>query len=91
MSEIEIAKLLNVKVNKDTGQVFLEMEVTDPAWKQRILREWQEMDVKLVIEEKENIADRMAEEAAAVFDSYTEISEEDMAEIKKHIGKWRSK
>jgi bifunctional N-acetylglucosamine-1-phosphate-uridyltransferase/glucosamine-1-phosphate-acetyltransferase GlmU-like protein len=53
MSKIEIARLLNVKVNTDTGQVFLEMEVTDPAWKQRILREWQDMDVKLVIEKKE--------------------------------------
>lgn len=41
MSRVEVARLLNVKVNTDTGQVFLEMEVTDPTWKQRILRGWQ--------------------------------------------------
>jgi tartrate dehydratase alpha subunit/fumarate hydratase class I-like protein len=52
LSNIEIAKLLNVKVNTDTGQVFLEMEVTDPVWKQKMLREWQDVDVKLVVENK---------------------------------------
>jgi len=52
MVEIEIARLLNVKVNTDTGQVYLEMEVTDPTWRQRIIREWQNMDVKLVIDDK---------------------------------------
>lgn len=52
MSDVEIAKLLNVKVNKDSGRVFLEMEVIDPVWKQRLLREWQDIDVKLVIEDK---------------------------------------
>jgi len=52
MSDIEIAKLLNVKVDTKTGRVFLEMEVTDPTWKQKILREWQDVEVKLVIEEK---------------------------------------
>jgi hypothetical protein len=49
----EIAKLLNVKVNKDSGRVFLEMEVMDPVWKQRILSEWQNLEVKLVLEPKE--------------------------------------
>jgi hypothetical protein len=53
MKRVDIAKLLNVRYNKDTGRVILEMEVIDPVWKQRILKEWQELDVKLVIEEKE--------------------------------------
>ncbi len=80
--EIEIARLLNVKVNTDTGQVFLEMEVTDPAWKQRILREWQEVEVKLVIEKKTNFA---------YYDEQAEVSEEDFAAIKKQITNWRPK
>ena len=54
MSEIEIAKLLNVRVDKSSGRVFLEMEVFDPVWKQKILREWQDVEVKLVIQPKEN-------------------------------------
>jgi hypothetical protein len=53
MSKVEIAKLLNVKVDKDSGRVFLEMEVMDPVWKQKILREWQDIEVKLVLEPKE--------------------------------------
>ena len=47
----EIAELLNVRYNNETGQVILEMEVVDPVWKQKILREWQTMKVKLVIDE----------------------------------------
>jgi hypothetical protein len=27
------------------------MEVTDPVWKQKILREWQDINVRLVIDE----------------------------------------
>jgi len=50
--QTEIAKLLNVTYDTDTGQVFLKMEVIDPVWKQKILREWQTAEVKLVIEEK---------------------------------------
>jgi len=53
MSKVEIAKLLNVRVDKDSGRVFLEMEVMDPVWKQKILREWQDMEVKLVLDPKE--------------------------------------
>ena len=48
-TSVDIAELLNVRYNKETGQVILEMEVTDPVWKQKILREWQTMNVKLVI------------------------------------------
>ena len=40
-------------VDKDSGRVFLEMEVMDPVWKQKILREWQDMEVKLVLDPKE--------------------------------------
>jgi len=47
----EIAELLNVRYNKETGQVILEMEVTDPVWKQKILHEWQNMKVRLVLDE----------------------------------------
>ncbi len=54
MSDIEIAKLLNVRVDQDSGRVFLEMEVLDPVWKQRILREWQDLEVKLVFDPKED-------------------------------------
>ena len=53
MSEMEIAKLYNVRYNKENGKVFIEMEITDPAWKQKILKNWQELEVKLVIEEKD--------------------------------------
>lgn len=44
---------MNVKYNSDTGEMFLEMKVTDPVWKQKFLKEWQELDVSLVIENKE--------------------------------------
>jgi hypothetical protein len=80
--EIEIARLLNVRVNTDTGQVFLEMEVHDPVWKQRILREWQSMNVKLVIEKKTNFS---------YTDEQAEVSEEDFAAIKEQVSNWRSK
>jgi len=51
--KVEIAKLLNVRVDTKSGRVFLEMEVLDPVWKQKILSRWQDFDVKLVIEEKD--------------------------------------
>jgi hypothetical protein len=49
---IEIAKLLNVKYDKDNDRLFLTMEVFDPVWKRKILREWQNMEVSLVFGEK---------------------------------------
>jgi len=49
---MEIARLLNVSVDKKTGKVFIEMEVTDPTWKQKILRNWKDKEVVLVIKEK---------------------------------------
>lgn len=49
--QIDIAELLNVRYNKETGQVILEMEVTDPVWKQKVLREWQTMKVRLVLDD----------------------------------------
>jgi len=51
--DIEIAKMYNVRYNDEDGRVFIEMEVTDPAWRQKILRNWKDLEVKLVIEEQE--------------------------------------
>ncbi len=51
--EIDIAKLLNVSYNTKTGQVFLTMEVLDPVWKQKFLHHWQDLDVKLTVNAKE--------------------------------------
>lgn len=86
MSRVEVARLLNVKVNTDTGQVFLEMEVTDPTWKQRILREWQDVEVKLVIENNS-----LKTDMAYYDEEQHEISEEDFIAIKEQVSKWRSK
>jgi hypothetical protein len=49
----EIATLLNVRFDKETGRLILEMEVTDPVWKQKILREWQDINVRLVVDNLE--------------------------------------
>jgi hypothetical protein len=85
--EIEVARLLNVKVNTNTGQVYLEMEVTDPVWKQKILSEWQDSTIKLVIEKNDDVK---------IFDAIKDIkkdeqaplSPEDFRVIKEQIGKW---
>ena len=50
----EIAKLLNVKYDSTTGRMFLEMEVFDSVWKQKILSVWQELNVRLVIDGDDN-------------------------------------
>lgn len=52
MNDTDVARLLNVTYDNKTGQVFLTMEVTDPVWRQKFLREWQELNVKLVVEPK---------------------------------------
>jgi len=86
--EIEIARLLNVRVDTNTGKVFLEMEVTDPVWRQRILREWQEVGVKLVIEEKkQNLSETLAKDLS---DSEV-LTEEDFQRIKKQTTNWGPK
>ena len=41
--EIEIAELLNFRYDDKTGRVILEMEVTDPVWKQKIIKRWGEL------------------------------------------------
>jgi hypothetical protein len=51
-NEVEIAKLQTVIYDDETGDVFLKMKVTDPVWRQKILRRWQDLNVKLIIEEK---------------------------------------
>lgn len=50
--KIDIARMMNVSYDTKTGQVFITMEVTDPVWKQKIMREWEDLEVKLVVEEK---------------------------------------
>ena len=49
---IEIAELYTVTYDKETGDVFLKMKVIDPVWRQRLLRDWQDLNVKLIVEEK---------------------------------------
>lgn len=53
MPDIEIAKMLNVRIDTKTGQVFIEMEIIDPTYKQKIMRNWEELEVKLVVEKKD--------------------------------------
>ncbi len=51
-NKIQIARLLNVTCDQDTGDVFLTMKVTDPVWRQKILKEWQDLDVSIVVKDK---------------------------------------
>jgi hypothetical protein len=48
----DIATLLNVRYDSETGKMILEMEVIDPVIKQKILREVDKLEVKLVLQEK---------------------------------------
>jgi len=50
--EIEIAKLFNISYNNETGEMFLKFQVVDPVWKQKILREQNDVEIKLVINTK---------------------------------------
>jgi len=54
MNEVDIARMMNVTYDNKTGQVFITMEVTDPAWRQRLMRDWENLEVKLVVEEKKD-------------------------------------
>jgi bifunctional N-acetylglucosamine-1-phosphate-uridyltransferase/glucosamine-1-phosphate-acetyltransferase GlmU-like protein len=47
--DIEVARLLNRTWDSKTGRLLLTFEITDPAMKQRIMR--QDLTVKLVVEE----------------------------------------
>lgn len=85
MSDVEIAKLLNVRVDTKTGRVFLEMEVTDPVWKQKILREWQDVEVKLVIEEK-IFSKELIEDCKNHLEKGS--SKEDFKKMKESIKNW---
>jgi hypothetical protein len=49
--EREVARMLNVTYNDETGQVFVLMEVTDPAMKADLLRG--DVVARLVVDEKE--------------------------------------
>ena len=53
-NDVEIAELYTVIYDDETGDVFLKMKVIDPVWRQKILRNWQDLDVKLIVEEKED-------------------------------------
>lgn len=53
--EIEIARLMNVKIDKTTGRIYIEMEVTDPTWKQKILRVHNLPSVRLIIDEEDEV------------------------------------
>ena len=85
MSDIEIAKLLNVRVDTKTGRVFLEMEVTDPVWKQKILREWQDVEVKLVIEDK-LFSDELIKDCEDRLEKG--VSKEDFKNMVENIKNW---
>ena len=50
--EREVARMVNVTYDDETGQVFVLMEVTDPAMKQDLLRG--DVVARLVIKEKDN-------------------------------------
>jgi hypothetical protein len=104
MSDIEIAKLLNVRFNNKTGQVFLEMEVTDPTWRQKILREWQDMEVKLVVEDKKLVVEdkklvvedeKFAQAIKDAVDGTAKdlewLTKKDFSDLKEQIEKWRLK
>ena len=52
--EVDIARMMNVTYDNETGQVFITMEVTDPVWRQRLMRDWENLEVKLVVEEKQD-------------------------------------
>ena len=51
-TEKEIAKLINVIYDNETGDVFIRIKITDPAYKQKILNfELDKIKVELSLEE----------------------------------------
>jgi len=52
VNSIKIAELLNVTYNTETGDVFIQMKITDPVWRQKFLSDWQKLDVQLIVKEK---------------------------------------
>lgn len=51
MRERQIARMVSVKYDDETGQVFVLMEVTDPAMKADLLRG--EVVARLVVDEED--------------------------------------
>lgn len=51
MRERQIARMVNLRYNDETGQVFVLMEVTDPAMKADLLRG--DVVARLVVDEKD--------------------------------------
>ena len=54
--EREVARMVNVTYDDETGQVFVLMEVTDPAMKQDLLRG--DVTARLVVDEREKDDER---------------------------------
>lgn len=46
-----------METDNETGDLFLKFKVVDPAWRQRILREWRDYKFKLVIEDEDEKKD----------------------------------
>ena len=48
----EVARFINLEYDKKTGELFIKIEITDPVWKQKILREWDKIKMNISFEEK---------------------------------------
>ena len=48
-NEVDIAEIHNIIYDDETGDLYLKFKVTDPVWKQKILREGQDWEFKLVV------------------------------------------
>lgn len=47
--DVEVAKFLNITIDAETGQVFLEIEILDPVWKSKIKNNIKK--IKIILEE----------------------------------------
>jgi putative FmdB family regulatory protein len=88
--KVNIAKLLNVQYDSSTGRLFLKMEVLDPVWKQKFLKEWQDLDITLTIEEKSAdmpVYEYMCEQCEKKFEELQHSYEEKLVECPECSGK----
>jgi hypothetical protein len=49
IADVEVAKFLNITIDAETGQVFLEIEILDPVWKSKIKNNIKK--IKIILEE----------------------------------------
>ena len=49
----ELSKILNVIYDNKTGQVMITVEILDPVWKQKFLRKFDKLNVKLIVEDND--------------------------------------